>query len=47
MQAAAFTPTLALPSRKVMMGMGIFLAFIASLMVAAPSYALDLVAFTG
>ena len=47
MQAAAFTPTLSLPSRKVMTGAGIFLAFIASLMVAAPSYALDLVAFTG
>ena len=47
MQAAAFTPTLALPSRKVMTGIGIFLALIVGLMFAAPSYALDLVAFTG
>ena len=45
MQAAAFTPTLALPSRKVMTGIGIFLALIVGLMFAAPSYALDLVAF--
>ena len=47
MQAATIKPPLSLPSRKVMMGAAVFLAFIAGLMVAAPSYALDLVAFTG
>ena len=46
MQATA-APTLALPSRKVMLGTGLILAFLAGLMAAAPSHALDLVAFTG
>jgi hypothetical protein len=49
MQAAMIPtlPALSLPSRKVTMGMGVVFAVIASLMVATPSYALDLVAFTG
>ena len=44
---ATAAPTLALPSRKVMLGIGLFLTFIAGLMAVAPSHALDLVAFTG
>ena len=46
MQATA-APTLALPSRKVMLGTGLIFALLAGLMAAAPSHALDLVAFTG
>ena len=44
---ATAAPTLALPSRKVMLGLGFFLAFLAGMVAVAPSYALDLVAFTG
>ena len=44
---ATVAPTLALPSRKVMLGLGFFLAFLAGMVAVAPSYALDLVAFTG
>ena len=44
---ATAAPTLALPSRKVMLGIGLFLTFITGLMAVAPSHALDLVAFTG
>ena len=44
---ATAAPTLAIPSRKVMLGIGLFLTFIAGLMAVAPSYALDLVAFNG
>ena len=44
---ATAAPTLALPSRKVMLGTGLIFAFLAGLMAAAPSHALDLVAFTG
>ena len=46
MQATA-APTLALPSRKVMLGIGLFLTFITGLMAVVLSHALDLVAFTG
>lgn len=44
---ATAAPTLALPSRKVMLGIGLSLTFIACLMAVAPSYALDLVTFAG
>ena len=44
---ATAAPTLALPSRKVMLGIGLFLSFVTGLMAVAPSHALDLVAFTG
>jgi hypothetical protein len=40
-------PTLSLPSRRTMAGLGIVVALIAALTAAAPSHALDLVAFTG
>jgi hypothetical protein len=46
MQATA-APTLALPSRKVMLGTGLIFALLAGLMAAAPSHALDLVGFVG
>lgn len=46
MQATA-APTLSLPARKTMAALGIFVVFAAALMAAAPSHALDLVAFSG
>ena len=44
---ATAAPTLALPSRKVMLGLGFFLAFLAGMVALAPTCALLLVVFSG
>lgn len=43
----ATVPTLRLPSRKVMHGIALTLALMVGLVLAFPTHALDLVAFTG